>query len=135
MKHTRVVRIVNVTEVKNKFGEIIERVYASNEDLIVERGGIPVVAIIPISVYQKNVGAPPDAAPDVVQRVATASERAESSQRLGELFKNVHAQMPKVDEEEAERLINAEVTRMRAARRKPMKARPTRERSRRRVRR
>ncbi len=135
MKYARVVHTLNVTEVKSNFGEIIERLYASNEDLIVERGGIPVVAIIPISVYQKNVGAPPDAAPDVVQRIPTASERSEASQRLGELLKNVHAQTPKMDEEAAERLIHAEVTRMRVARRKPMKARPTSARSRRRVRR
>jgi prevent-host-death family protein len=138
MSHNRVVRIVTATEVKSNFGEIIKRAYASDEDLIVERGGIPVVAIIPISVYQKNVGAPPDAAPDIVQRVATASERAEASQRLGALLKKVHEQLPNVDEEEAERLINDEVTKVRAANRRqalaaPRKARSTRDKSRRRV--
>lgn len=47
--------------------------------------------------------------------------RSEALQRLGELLEKVHAKMPKVDEEAAEHLINAEVMKMRAARRKPKK--------------
>ncbi len=50
----------------------------------------------------------------IVVRMLNA--RSEGSQRLGERLEKVHAKMPKVDEEEADRLINAEVTRMRAAR-------------------
>lgn len=122
MKHDPVVRIVTATEAKSNFGEIIKRAYASDEHLIVERGGIPVVAIIPISVYQKNVGTPADATPEVAQRVATASERADASRRLGELLEKVHAQMPKVDEAEAEKLINPEVNKVRAAHAKRMLA-------------
>ncbi len=78
------------------------------------------------SVYQKNISTLPDASQAVMRKVATAKERAEASHRLGELLEKVHAKMPKVGEEEAEQLINAEVTNMRAARRKPMKARSTR---------
>jgi prevent-host-death family protein len=118
MAQGRVVHVVTATEVKSNFGKIIKRAYASDEDLIVERGGIPVVAIIPISVYQKSVGAPVGAPSDVMQRVATASERAEASQRLGDLLDHLHAQLPEVNESEAERLINAEVTKLRPARRK-----------------
>lgn len=66
----------------------------------------------------------------IVVRILNA--RSDASQRLGKLLEKVHAKMPNVDEEEAEQLINAEVTRMRASR-KPKKVRPTRARSRRRV--
>lgn len=62
--------------------------------------------------------------------VRIVNARSEASLRLGELLEKVHAKMPKVNEEEAEQLISAEVTKMRAARRKPKKVRPTRARSR-----
>lgn len=67
----------------------------------------------------------------IVVRILNA--RSDASQRLGKLLEKVHAKMPNVDEEEAEQLINAEVTRMRAPRRKQKKIRPRPVGSRRRV--
>ncbi|HIC95737.1 TPA: type II toxin-antitoxin system Phd/YefM family antitoxin [Candidatus Bipolaricaulota bacterium] len=43
---------ITATEAKNRFGEVIRRVYKNGETLIVERGGLPVVVIMPIQEYQ-----------------------------------------------------------------------------------
>lgn len=43
---------ITATEAKNRFGEVIRRVYRDGETLIVERGGLPVVAIVPVQEYQ-----------------------------------------------------------------------------------
>ena len=48
MTNKRMVRMVSATEAKNRFGAIIKQAYAGDEHLIVERGGIPVVVIVPI---------------------------------------------------------------------------------------
>lgn len=113
-KAAPIVRVVTATEAQNKFGEIIKRAYASDEHLIVERDGIPVVAIISITTYQQSVGAPPTAAPEMIRRVASASERAEASRNLTALLDRRRAESADIDEEDTERLINTEVTKMRA---------------------
>ncbi len=43
---------ITATEAKNRFGEVIRRVYKNGETLIVERGGLPVMAIVPMQEYQ-----------------------------------------------------------------------------------
>ena len=43
---------ITATEAKNRFGEVIRRVYKDGETLIVERGGLPVVVIMPVHNYQ-----------------------------------------------------------------------------------
>lgn len=43
---------ITATEAKNRFGEVIRRVYKGGETLIVERGGLPMVVIIPVQEYQ-----------------------------------------------------------------------------------
>jgi prevent-host-death family protein len=43
---------ITATEAKNHFGEVIRRVYKNGETLIVERGGLPVVVIMPVHNYQ-----------------------------------------------------------------------------------
>jgi len=43
---------ITATEAKNRFGEVIRRVYKDGETLIVERGGLPVMAIVPMQEYQ-----------------------------------------------------------------------------------
>ena len=123
MKNAPTVRVVSATEAKNKFGEIIKHAYASDEHLIVEKSGIPVVAIIPMADYQQLVGARP-IAPEVERKVDEASRRAQARRDLAEFLKQVHATMPQVDEdeEEAERFIQQEVDAMRAERAKKMLA-------------
>jgi prevent-host-death family protein len=43
---------ISATEAKNRFGEVIRRVYKNGETLIVERGGLPVVVIMPVHQYR-----------------------------------------------------------------------------------
>ncbi len=118
------VRVVTATEAKNKFGEMIKHAYASDEHLIVEKSGIPVVAIIPIADYEQLV---PEAEVELANRVAAASRREEASRKLGELLERRYAESEDIDEEEAERFINDVVTKMRAERAKQMLAAERRE--------
>lgn len=41
-------RVISATEAKNRFGEVIRRVYRDGETFIVERDGLPVVMIVPV---------------------------------------------------------------------------------------
>jgi prevent-host-death family protein len=43
------IRTITATQAKNKFGELIKRVYTSGERVIVEKDGLPVVIISPVS--------------------------------------------------------------------------------------
>ena len=43
---------IAATEVKNRFGEVVRRVYKNGETLIVERGGLPVLVMMPLQEYQ-----------------------------------------------------------------------------------
>jgi prevent-host-death family protein len=43
------------TEAQTNFGVVIRRVYKNGEHLIVERGGLPVVVILPIGDYREFV--------------------------------------------------------------------------------
>ena len=43
---------ITATEAKNRFGEVIRRVCKDGETLIVERGGLPVMAIVPMQEYR-----------------------------------------------------------------------------------
>jgi prevent-host-death family protein len=44
---------ITATKAKNNFGEVIKQVYAAGEQIIVEKSGIPVVVIIPITDYER----------------------------------------------------------------------------------
>ncbi|MBI4674732.1 MAG: type II toxin-antitoxin system Phd/YefM family antitoxin [Chloroflexi bacterium] len=111
-------RVVTATEAKNRFGALIKSAYASDEHLIVEKSGIPVVAIIPMADYQALVSS--QAVPtEVAERVAAEQRRAEAGRRLKEVMDRVHARMPDIppeEEEEVERMIQREVDAVRAAR-------------------
>lgn len=43
--------VISATEAKNRFGEVIRRVYRDGETFIVERDGLPVVMIVPVREY------------------------------------------------------------------------------------
>lgn len=47
--------VVPATEVRRKFGDIIRRAFSGKEHVIVEKDGLPVVAIISISEYEELV--------------------------------------------------------------------------------
>ncbi len=123
MKPTPTIRIVSATEAKNKFGEIIKHAYASDEHLIVEKSGIPVVAIIPMADYQQLIGTR-TVEPQVAQKVDEESRRAQARKELAEFLKRVHAEMPERDEneEEDEKFIQGVVDEVRAERAKKMLA-------------
>ena len=73
------VRTVTATEAQNRFGALIKRAYADEEHLIVERGGIPVVAIVPMQDYERLVAAeflPKEMAGEVTASSNAAAARA-----------------------------------------------------------
>ncbi len=45
--------IVGATEVRNHLGKFLNRVYRGEEHLVVEKGGIPVAALIGMREYEK----------------------------------------------------------------------------------
>jgi prevent-host-death family protein len=54
---TPTVRYISATEAKNRFGEVIREAYRGEHHLIVQRDGIPVVAILPVYEYEQLVQA------------------------------------------------------------------------------
>ncbi len=70
------------TKVKNSFGDIIKHVYAAGDQVIVEKAGIPVVAIIPISdyepLYQKQGGENSE----IDQKISHAGNMAQANRQL-----------------------------------------------------
>ena len=92
-----VIATVNATEAKNRFGDVIRRAYRDKEHLIVERGGIPVVAIVPISDYQQIL-APATSAPpsEDGQRAAAGAVEAQAREQLLAFLAQIHAKMPDI---------------------------------------
>ena len=113
------IRVVTATQAKNNFGAIIKSAYASDEHLIVEKSGIPVVAIIPMADYQQLVNAQ-STVPKDEDEIESARKRAVARRELSEFLKQIHAQMPDVPEEEAERDIARAIREVRAERAKEM---------------
>lgn len=113
-----VVRIITATEAQNKFGAILKRAYGSAEHLIIERDGIPVAALIPMSDYQRLV--PESPTPAMSARVSAAGQRDRALRDLSAFLDAVHARMPDVDELEGERLVSQAVN---AIRRPPRRRR------------
>lgn len=107
------IRIVTATEAKNRFGAMIKSAYAADEHLIVEKSGIPVVAIIPMADYQQLVSQQ-TTSDAVSERIATEQRRAQAGRELRELLAKIHAEMPDVSEEEADRDIARAIREVRA---------------------
>lgn len=110
MTSKRMVRMVSATEAKNRFGTIIKQAYAGDEHLIVERGGIPVVAIVPIQDYERLI-----AEEDVATGIAQGSQAASARARLRTFLASTAQRMPAVPEAEVEQDILAAVTAVRQA--------------------
>ena len=46
-------KVIGATEVRNRLGELLSKVYRDQEQLIVEKLGVPVAAIISIKEYEQ----------------------------------------------------------------------------------
>ena len=98
------IKTISATEAKNRFGDVIRRAYRGQEHLIVERGGIPVVAIVPISDYEQFLTQTQgDAIETVESDISTASAQNQAGNRLMAFLDAMHAQMPDVPEEEIQK--------------------------------
>jgi len=104
MKERPTVRIVSATEAKNRFGAMIKHAYSEQEHLIVERSGIPMVAIIPLTDYGRWLAAE-DLPAEVAEAVVTGMRHQLAQRRFLEFLDQVQARMPEVSEEEGERDI------------------------------
>ena len=71
-------RIVPASQAKNNFGEVIKRVYEHAESQIIERDGVPVVAIVTIGDLERLYPGKVKAMP----RVAASGKRQQAMQRL-----------------------------------------------------
>jgi prevent-host-death family protein len=114
-KKKSIVKVISATEAKNRFGEIIKRAYLGEEHLIIKRGGIPVVVIVPMSDYEKLINTekiPAEAAEDlVISRKEEVARR-----RLVKFLERVHRKTPDVSEEEARIDIESAIKAVRAQR-------------------
>jgi len=109
------VSVVTATEAKNRFGELIKRAYLGEEHLIVKRGGIPVVAIVPIADYERLIT--PEVLPDEIAQAVVTGTREELARRnLLAFLEKVQAKTPEVPEAEAEEDIQRAVQAVRTAR-------------------
>ena len=48
-------RTLSATEARAHFGQVIQSAYEENEHVIVERDGVPVIAVLPISEYHRLI--------------------------------------------------------------------------------
>lgn len=101
--------MVNATEAKNRFGDVIKQAYEQGKHLIVKRGGIPVVAIVPMQDYERLV-ASKDLPAGVAQEVVISAEAASSRARLKEFLAEVHPLIPDVPEAEVNQDIEEAIT-------------------------
>ena len=100
------VQVITATEAKNRFGEIIKRAYLGEEHLIVERGGIPVVAIVPIADYERLII--PEEMSDELAKTVTVGRKQEVARRhLIEFLDRLHGRIPAVPDQDIEEAIQA----------------------------
>ena len=107
------VKVIKATEAKNRFGEIIKQAYLGEEHVIVKRGGIPVVAIVPIADYERLM-VPEEMPDEFAQTVAVSSKEEMARRRLIEFLDQVQTRIPEVSEEEADRDIQEAIQAVRA---------------------
>lgn len=113
MKKKTTVRIVNATEAKNRFGELIKHAYLDDEHLIVKRDGIPVVAIVPIADYERMVS-PEDLPTGIAEEIEKSARRARAHTSMRAFLEDVHSRMPDVSEEETNAEISEAIREVRA---------------------
>lgn len=101
MKTKPIIRVVTATEAKNRFGDLIKGAYLRDEHLIIKRGGIPVVAIVPMADYERLVN-PKELPENIAEELRQSDEQMRARSRLVQYLKQVHKYMPEVPEEEVE---------------------------------
>ena len=89
---------VTATHAKNSFGEIIRQAYQADQHLIVEKSGIPVVAIVPIADYERMMRLGLDV--DSPTSVRQAAIRHAAHRQLRETLEEIHSRMPAADDNE-----------------------------------
>ena len=116
MKHKPMaVRVVPASRAKNNFGEVIRRVYENEETQIIERGGLPVAAIVSMSdlerLYPQSMKQLP--------RAASSARRQQAWRRLDGLLDKLQAGNEKFSEEEVEADVLKAVAEVRHSNRVP----------------
>ena len=92
------VRVVPASQAKNNFGAVIKRVYENEETQIIERGGLPVAAIVSMSDLERLY---PDGMKDL-PRAATSAKRQQAWQRFSALLDKMQEGNAQFSEEEVE---------------------------------
>ena len=107
------VNLVNATEAKNRFGEMIKRAYLQEEHLIVKRDGIPVVAIVPMQDYERYVSQE-DMPEEISEEVRKSAKASASRARLKEFLEAVHPNIPDNPDEDVQQDIEDAITAVRS---------------------
>lgn len=94
-----VVKVVSATEAKNRFGEILKAAYLHAEHLIVERDGVPVVAIVPIADYQQTFAMENSRS---AEGAGDDQQRRQARLSLADFMRQVHRQLPDIPDDEVE---------------------------------
>ncbi len=111
------IKVVTATEAKNRFGDIIRRAYMGEEHLIVQRDGILVVAIVPMTDYERLIN--PADLPDEVSADVQASVKAVRARaRLRSVLQEAHQRLPDVPEDEVEADVMSAIREVRSGRTK-----------------
>lgn len=104
------IKFVNATQAKNSFGAIIQEAYLNGQHLIIKRDDIPVVAIVPMSDYEKLLNQD-----NVPEKLARSSKEEQSRRRLLKLLDNVHSKTPIISEKEANQDIKKAIKYVRSS--------------------
>ncbi|MBI2611868.1 type II toxin-antitoxin system prevent-host-death family antitoxin [Candidatus Gottesmanbacteria bacterium] len=111
------VKIINATEAKNHFGELIQQVYLHGQHLIVKKDKIPVVAIVPIADYEHLL--PYNTTPpEIIRDIKQGAKQEAAAKRLNEFLNKLHKKMPDTSERKANRDINKAIDGIRKAKKK-----------------
>jgi prevent-host-death family protein len=102
---------MNATRAKNTFGEMLREAYQSEQHIIIEKTGMPVAVLVPIADYERMMRA----LGGDTSGVATASRTQTAQANLRAMLAASHAQMPDVDESEAEQDIRLAISEARRA--------------------
>jgi prevent-host-death family protein len=102
-------RLIPASRAKNNFGEVIKRVYENEECQIIERGGIPVAAIVSMSDLERLY---PEKVKELA-RVEKSIKRQKATQRLMAFLDEVRRDGAGFSEDEVERDVQKAVQEVR----------------------
>ncbi len=108
-------RVIPATQAKNNFGELIKRVYEEDECQIIERGGIPIAAIVSMSDLERLY---PEKLKEL-PKLAASARRQRAWQRLTRVLDKVQQGSEGLDEEEVDADVDRAVHEVRHSQSKP----------------